>query len=274
LKIFKISNGTLFNWINGKSKERKSKFTCDVRKFITNYVSGNINFNYRIIIRLVCEKFCIKISKTSIYDILKYSKIKKKKIYQRYIPDKISANLREHKVLLEKNIKNTLGTIISVDECSIDTHLTNNFGWGVRGKRIKTIHKNTRVRYTLICAIDKTKIVNYNIIKNSADAVTFTKFINETKSVSKDENINILLDNARIHHSVFLRENVKPNIKFIYNIPYMPKYNPIEQLFSKLKYLLRNEILENNNILDKIKKSLKKITQSDLNGYFRHSFNF
>ena len=54
----------------------------------------------------------------------------------------------------------------------------------------------------------------------------------------------------------------------------MPEYNPIEQVFSKLKYLLRMEILTNDNILDKIKESLKKINKNDLNGYFKHSFNF
>ena len=90
----------------------------------------------------------------------------------------------------------------------------------------------------------------------------------------KNKKVNILLDNARIHHSKYLKENVSDNINFIYNIPYTPEFNPIEQMFSKLKYLLRKSNLTNNNIIKKIDLSLDKINSNDLNGYFRNSFKF
>ena len=115
---------------------------------------------------------------------------------------------------------------------------------------------------------------HYKIIKNSSDSKIFTNFINELKCKTGNEKINILLDNARIHHLKYLRNNVNNDINFIYNIPYTPEFNPIEQMFSKLKYLLRKSILTNKNTLNYITSSLEKINSNDLNGYFRNSFKF
>ena len=97
--------------------------------------------------------------------------------------------------------------------------------------------------------------------------------MNELKNKVKNKYPNILLDNARIHHARILKESVT-DIRFIYNIPYTPEYNPKEQVFSKLKYLLRISNLTNENTLENIKLSLNKITTSELEGYFRNSFKF
>ncbi len=78
---------------------------------------------------------------------------------------------------------------------------------------------------------------------------------------------------------------LRRNIKFIYNIPYSPEYNPegimgvrdhnpIEQVFSKLKRLIRQMNVVNETIKNKIMLALKKITKTNLDGFYRNSFRF
>jgi transposase len=44
------------------------------------------------------------------------------------------------------------------------------------------------------------------------------------------------MDNARIHHSKeFIKANFDGKIRILYNAPYSPDLNPIENFFSVLK---------------------------------------
>src|SRR3972149_10222765 len=75
LSIFRISNGSLFNWKNLKKinnlRENKktfknhSKFTPQIKCYIREYVIKRINFDYKLLIRQIKRKFNICISKSS-----------------------------------------------------------------------------------------------------------------------------------------------------------------------------------------------------------------
>ena len=277
LEVFQISNGTLFNWINGKLgnlRKRVSKITQPIKDFINKYIIRCICFNYHTLIKKIKLFFNLSICKSTLFNILKEMKITRKKINLRFVSKSVLHKFKTLRKDLIKKINNTNGDIISIDESSIDTHISNNYGWSKTGRRIKRIKTNNRIRYTLICAISRNKIEHYKIIKNSSDSKIFTNFINELKQKTEKKKINILLDNARIHHSKYLKENVNKDVNFIYNIPYTPEFNPIEQMFSKLKYLLRKSNITNKNILKNITSSLGKINSNDLNGYFNNSFKF
>ena len=63
------------------SEELKTKITDEIKKYVINYVTKKINYNYRKLINMILNKFDTQISKSTIYNILK--KIKKKKIYKK-----------------------------------------------------------------------------------------------------------------------------------------------------------------------------------------------
>src|SRR5439155_14381512 len=91
INVFKISNGSLYNWTNkyynnqldNNTHIRKKKITMDVRCYIRKYVLARPNFNYKNLIGCIKRKFNIVISKSSLYNILKGFKIVKKKIYKK-----------------------------------------------------------------------------------------------------------------------------------------------------------------------------------------------
>jgi len=82
------------------------------------------------------------------------------------------------------------------------------------------------------------------------------------------------MDNARIHHYKVLKSYIDTinNINFLYNVAYSPETNPIEKVFSKTKNYMRNQIIDNNNLLLKIEEAFKTITQTDLIKFYLKSF--
>ena len=81
-----------------------------------------------------------------------------------------------------------------------------------------------------------------------------------------DENFRreIILDNYSVHKSAFIKRIAEIlNIVLIYLPPYSPQLNPIEQLWRKMKRIIRNEYLYSEEYL---KELTKKTFYECLNG--------
>lgn len=284
ISIFNISKGSLYNWLKDynlgtlsekKSYTKRSKYTTDMRNYIKKYVIHRKIFNYKKLISQLKRKFNIEMSKSSLYIILKDLKItckrmKKKMVYGNKL------KLKEKRKEFQDKIKNTdLDNIICIDETSVDTRMMPIYGWSIKGKKLTNEVNAYKHRYTIICAINNKKVIYYEIIKNSVDKSSFRKFIENlfNKGIN---NMKIVLDNACIHHSKLVKDYVNnSNNEFIYNAPYTPEYNPIENLFGKLKANIRKSLNNSYKKLNKIIKStFKSITKTELDNYYRHSFTF
>jgi len=169
-----------------------------------------------------------------------------------------------------------MDNIISIDESSIDSHIQNNRGWSKKGVKVKNIITHGRTRCSLILAVSNKKIIHQKIIKETVNGETFLEFTNELikKINTKNNSYSLLLDNARIHHyrklKDFLAEKKNKKINLIYNVPYTPETNPIERVFNDIKRNLKNERIDNANLISKIQKILKIINK---NNSFREYFD-
>jgi len=84
-------------------------------------------------------------------------------------------------------------------------------------------------------------------VKGSANATYFKDFL-ETLINKVDKDNFFLLDNARIHHAKIVKAYTESiNCNLLFNAPYCPEFNPIEHVFSKFKYYIRNKN-DNENI--------------------------
>lgn len=263
---------------SSKNQKRKSKITILVKKYVVNYVTSRGNFNYNKLIAILYKKFDISISKSSIYKILKDSRITRKKISNKIILTNI-VKRNEQINIFKKQIskilkKSSINNIISIDETSIDSHISSTYGWSKSGDRIKNIVSHKRIRYTLILATSCKKIIHSQVIRNSVNGEIFIGFIKGLlKKINRNKENYILLDNARIHHYKKLKEYIesKSNISLIYNIPYTPQTNPIEFVFNDIKRYLKKKYIDNDNLPVEIKKSLKTIKCNTLKAYFDNS---
>lgn len=86
------------------------------------------------------------------------------------------------------------------------------------------------------------------------------------------------MDNARIHHAKIVKEFAEAeNIKIIYNTPYDPKRNPIENVFSVVKKNVRKHMIENNsvsNLKKGIKEEFNNVDQQIIKNCYNNSFSF
>ncbi len=84
------------------------------------------------------------------------------------------------------------------------------------------------------------------------------------------------MDNHPVHHAKivqnFLKEN---NINFLFLPPYSPNLNPIEEAFSKVKSILRNEKARTEQeLVSAITRACKMITPENAFGYFKHAYEY
>ena len=74
-----------------------------------------------------------------------------------------------------------------------------------------------------------------------------------TEINSKEKKINIILDNARIHHAKIVEKACEIlNINLIFLKPYCPDLNPIEDVWRKIKSKVYKSMYKNLNELIKI----------------------
>jgi transposase len=282
--IYSVSSSSVHSWIklynNGQSFIKNnyikidSKFrNFEIRNIIRQYVYKNPNFIYFSLIEHIYTKTNIKISKSTLYNILHDLRFSKKICkFKKTYGSKDALDIKINH--LKEQIKDvSIDNIISIDEVSFDTNIIHNYGWSlVNVPIVKTIGA-TYKRLTMICAVTNKQIIHYKIISGSAKANDFLDFI---KSISNTKGKYILLDNAKIHHSKIVYEFIKlNNIKLIFNAPYCPEFNPIELVFSKLKKLVKDYINNTiiNSLIINITSSLKKITTTDLINFFNYSIS-
>lgn len=285
LNIFKISRSSLYNWIKLYNKNellekkhysKESKYTLEIRKYISDYVVKKVNFDYRKLMRMINKKFKIESHKSSIYTILHLNNITRKRIN---IKTRYSnkSNIKKKIKQLSKEI-NLIGKdkIISIDESSFDTHINSYYGWNKKGIQLIVNKIQQRIRYSVISAVSNRKVINTKIIKGSVNSEIFIDFIKEVINKIKDNNV-LFMDNARIHHSKIFTEYMKTvKNKILYNVPYCSELNPIEMVFSKVKSIVHKKDNNENSqkLQNNIKNGFNKITQENLKRYYDKSLTF
>lgn len=285
--LFNISKSSIYNWIKlyssnslNKTKQKyvlkNSKFrNIDIRNAISSYTTKKPCFNYITLLNYIKRKTNIKISKSCLYSILTDLNITKKfiKFKKSYKCKKQIYKIKK----LAKIIKNiNYNNVISIDEVSFDTNIIKKVGWSKKGIKIFKNINATYKRITVICAISNKQLLHHKILNNSANAIDFKQFILELENKIILNNKILFLDNARIHHSKIIKTYIlNKTFKLLFNIPYCPQFNPIECVFSKLKYLVKN--FNNNNILENlifnVVKSFKKLNYSLFKDCFNYSFS-
>lgn len=78
---------------------------------------------------------------------------------------------------------------------------------------------------------------------------------NIERKIKSENRICLILDNYSVHKSVFIKRIAEIlNIVLIYLPPYSPQLNPIEQLWRKMKRIIRNEYLYSEEYLKELTK--------------------
>jgi transposase len=139
LNIFGVSNGSLYNWINNhklnilankKQYKKVSKYTPQIKCYIRNYILSKNVFKMNNLINSLKRKYNLIGKKTSVYTIIKRLNLTHKKINNKF---NHGIKINQFKKQINKLNKDD---IISIDESSLDTHISNLYGWCIKGQKL------------------------------------------------------------------------------------------------------------------------------------------
>ena len=166
-----------------------------------------------------------------------------KKITWRHAPRDISQQVH---AFVEAMSSVHLDDIIAVDETSFSTLNVPLHGYAQKGKRLYARQTNVqRHNFTCIMGLTSRGVTPYYLTRGS---VNTSKFVDFLDSLSELPQKYVLMDNVAFHHSKLVRDKLDAlGKRSLFIPPYSPEFNPIENLFSKLKNYVRKSLPSNRD---------------------------
>lgn len=191
-----------------------------------------------------------------------------------------------------------ISNCVFIDEAAFHINLKRSFSWSRKGKRaVVTVPKTKARTTTILGAISPYGVVNISVrlprkllqsqkrktlggsknIKSGTVTGHYFNFVSSILDVmDKHEEFKghyLIMDNAPIHLHNDIRKLIESRgYGCIYLPPYSPELNPTEQFWSVCKSKLkRDRLLEEENLVTRIRDACNSILISDLQGFCRYS---
>jgi transposase len=147
-------------------------------------------------------------------------------------------------------------------------------GWAPRGQRFiaKTPHGRWTTT-TFVAALRLDRIVAPWLIDGPIDGESFRTYVERVLVPTLHAGDIVVMDNLGSHKGKIVRDLIRATGAKLFYLPkYSPDLNPIEQVFAKLKHLLRKA---NARTLDAVCAAIGEIlpafTPEECANYFRNS---
>lgn len=163
--------------------------------------------------------------------------------------------------------------LVFVDESGANITLTPRYGRAPRGERcIGQVPRNWGKNTTLMAAMTLAGVQTAAVIEGAMDRPVFDQFVEQFLVPQLRPGQLVIWDNLSVHKSVDAEELIETaGCRVVPLPPYSPDFNPIEQLFSKLKAQLRRANQRTvEGLWDAIGEGLDLITAQDARGWFQH----
>ena len=147
-------------------------------------------------------------------------------------------------------------------------------GWAPRGERLPAKvpygHWNTM---TFIAALRHDRIEAPWLLDRPINAERFLAYVEAVLVPTLRRGDMVIVDNLQSHKRRAIREAIrKAGAKLFFLPKYSPDLNPIEQVFAKLKHLLRKAAARTKEaVCDTIGTLLDSYTAEECANYFRNS---
>jgi transposase len=131
--------------------------------------------------------------------------------------------------------------LVFIDETWAKTNMTRTRGWRHRGKRLvaKVPHGRWKT-LTFIAALRAGKITAPFVLDGPINGDAFLAYVEQVLVPPLKRGDIVVMDNLGSHKNRAIRAAIRAaGAKLIFLPPYSPDLNPVEQVFAKLKTLLR-----------------------------------
>src|SRR3954468_8882059 len=162
---------------------------------------------------------------------------------------------------------------VFIDESGAKTNMTRTRGRAPRGVRvIEPVPHGHWQTTTMIAAVRTTGPCAAAVVSGATDSDVFRAYVQHVLVPDLKSGDVVVLDNLQPHKAAGVREMVEEaGATLLYLPPYSPDYNPIENMWSKVKQFLRSAAARTQQALSEaITAALKTISISDCLGFFRN----
>lgn len=161
--------------------------------------------------------------------------------------------------------------LVYLDESGVNTDMTRIYGRAVGGARaVDKAPLNTPVNTTILSSIKLNGETAYTTYSGGTTGEKFVDYLKNVLIPTLNKGDVIIMDNMRSHHVKEVKETIEnAGMDLLYLPPYSPDFNPIEEMWSKIKSILRKlKVRVSSELPDAIKYAFSCITVSDCHGWF------
>lgn len=261
-----------------------SKLTDQQKICIKSWVEEDVTISLNSICQRVNNEFNILIAKSTVARILDAFHFSLKRIHK--IPEKRNDT---HTILLRLEYARHFISLpalysedhyIFIDEVGFNVSMRVTRGRSLVGTPATQNVPSIRSRnISVCCAINKNGIILYETQPTPYKTTSFFTYITNLITNLRNRQIDnaiFIMDNVRFHKSETIISLINQNnYGLLYLAPYSPFLNPIENMFSKWKNIVkRANPVNENDLMNAIHGGANLIREDDCNGYFRHMASY
>ena len=163
---------------------------------------------------------------------------------------------------------------VFIDETGAATNMMRRYGWAPRGDRLVTAAPHGHWRTTtFVAGLRSTGLVAPLVLDGPMNGQAFLAYVEQFLAPTLQPGDVVVMDNLGAHKVAGVAEAIRAvGASILYLPPYSPDLNPIEQVFSKLKALLRGAAARTRNALwTTIGQLLDRFSPNECRNYLANS---
>ncbi len=162
---------------------------------------------------------------------------------------------------------------VFLDETWASTNMVRRYGWGLKGKRLVNVAPYGHWKTTpFVAGLRASGIIAPFVLDGPMTGEAFCAYVRQVLAPELETDDVVVMDNLPAHKVAGVREAIQAvGASVLYLPSYSPDLNPIEQLFAKLKALLRKAAARTTETLwETIGKLLDAFSPSECQNYLAH----
>jgi transposase len=269
--------------VNLRGGQKSRLLSEEYRIIIRNYISENCSITLESIKRRLMNEYNLEVSISTINRAISSFNFTFKRVSlipeKRNDPGTIETRYEYARSFLSHIGSKDGENIFFLDEAGFSASMRAKGGRAPRGQRAVQTVPNLRTRnISMCCVMSKRGIFFYKKQPRPFNTETFKVFLRDLLIKFNEynlKNVVLIMDNVPFHHSRDVHEIICDTgniLKFF--PPYSPFLNPIENLFSQWKQLVRSGCPQSvEELLNLIDSSFNSINGEHCCGYHRHMFD-
>lgn len=160
-----------------------------------------------------------------------------------------------------------------LDESNASTTMARFRGWGLRGQRvIGSIPHGHYKTQTMLSGVRLSGPVAPFVFDGALDSEIFQLWVERILVPELNSGDVVIADNLSSHKTASARKMIEnAGCQLLFLPPYSPDFNPIENMWAKIKECLRSiEARGLDALYEAIAKAFSTVTPQDCTGFFRH----